>query len=147
MRRVVEPAQRSGRGRGDRGQALGPELMLLVVLALVAWAFLAWLGRLTAASQSIENAAQSAARAASLQDDPSTAQSAAESAVATFDVIEPCRSAPSVVVTWIAGETGAWEGGSVRAVVSCTINNPEPFTSEGRTITAVDVQPVDRFTP
>jgi Flp pilus assembly protein TadG len=121
--------------------------MLLVVLALVAWSFLAWLGRLTTASQSIENAAQSAARAASLQDGPDEAQTAAVAAVATFDVIEPCRSAPDVTLSWTPGDTGQWQGGTVTAVVTCAIANPEPFTTEGRTIAASDVQPIDRFAP
>lgn len=148
MRRPISsPVRRRARCCGDRGHSLGPELMLLVVLALVAWSFLAWLGRLTTASQSIENAAQSAARAASLESGPDAAQAAADAAVASFDVIEPCRSAPDVTLTWTPGETGQWQGGAVTAVVTCTIANPEPFTTEGRTIAASDVQPIDRFAP
>ena len=47
--------------RRDDGQSLGPELMLLLVVALAAWGFLSWLGRLNATAQDLENTAQSAA--------------------------------------------------------------------------------------
>ena len=63
--------------RRDDGQALGPELILLVIMAIVIWGALSWLGRLTQTAQSIENAAQSAARAASQQDGIDDARSAA----------------------------------------------------------------------
>ena len=63
--------------RDDRGQSAGPEMMILLVFALAAWGFLAWLGRLGSTSQDIANTAQAAARAASIAADPTSGRAAA----------------------------------------------------------------------
>ncbi|MEL6893461.1 MAG: hypothetical protein AAFP84_17850 [Actinomycetota bacterium] len=128
----------------DSGQALGPELILLVVMALVVWGALSWLGRLTQTGQSIENAAQSAARIASQQPGPDTASTAATNAIAASN-IDACTTTPTVDLTWRPGPTGTWRGGSVTATVTCTIANTEPFTSNGRTIAGTDTQIIDSF--
>lgn len=130
--------------RRDDGQALGPELILLVIMALVIWGALSWLGRLTQTAQSIENAAQSAARAASQQDNIDDARTAATTTIANSN-IDVCVSTPAVELTWTPGPTGTWRGGSVTAIVECTINNTEPLTSEGSTVRASDTQVIDRF--
>lgn len=128
----------------DSGQTLGPELILLVVMALVVWGALSWLGRLTQTGQSIENAAQSAARIASQQPDPDTARTAATNAIAASN-IDACTTTPTVDLTWTPGPTGTWRGGSVTTTVTCTIANTEPLTSNGRTITGTDTQVIDSF--
>ena len=64
--------------RSDSGQSAGPEMMILLVLALAAWGVLAWLGRLGSTSQDIANTAQSAARAASIASDPAAGRAAAD---------------------------------------------------------------------
>jgi len=130
--------------RRDDGQALGPELLLLVIMALVVWGALSWLGRLTQTSQSIENAAQSAARAASQQADINQARTAATDTIVNSN-IESCVTTPTVELTWVPGPTGTWRGGSVTARVQCTIANTEPFTTDGRTIVGADTQVIDRF--
>lgn len=130
--------------RRDDGQALGPELILLVVMAIVIWGALSWLGRLTQTAQSIENAAQSAARAASQQDGIDDARSAANATIANSN-IDVCVTTPAVELTWTPGPTGTWRGGSVTAVIECTINNTEPLTSNGSTVRASDTQVIDRF--
>ena len=130
--------------RRDDGQALGPELILLVIMAIVVWGALSWLGRLTQTAQSIENAAQSAARVASQQSDIDEARSAAESTIANSN-IDSCVTTPTVELTWTPGPTGIWRGGSVTARVQCTINNTGPLTNAGRRIEAVDTQVIDRF--
>lgn len=130
--------------RRDDGQSLGPELVLLVVMALVVWGALSWLGRLTQTAQSIENAAQSAARVASQQPDAEQARTAAETAIANSN-IDSCTTTPTVEITWAPGPTGTWRGGSVTARVECTINNTEPLTSDGKVISATDTQVIDRF--
>lgn len=130
--------------RRDDGQALGPELILLVIVAIVVWGALSWLGRLTQTAQSIENAAQSAARVASQQSDIDEARSAAQTSIANSN-IDSCVTTPTVELTWTPGPTGTWRGGSVTARVQCTINNTEPFTSDGRRIEAIDTQVIDRF--
>lgn len=130
--------------RDDRGQTVGPELLVLLVLALVVWGGLSWFGRLAQTSQSLENAAQTAARTASQRDDIDTARTAAEAAIAASPVAG-CIDAPTVQLTWEPGPTGTWRGGTVTATVECTIDNTEPFTSDGRTVRAVDTQVIDRF--
>lgn len=143
------PTTRAGRlrrgWRRDDGQALGPELILLVIMAIVVWGALSWLGRLTQTAQSIENAAQSAARVASQQSDITEARAAADAALANSN-IDSCVTTPTVEVTWTPGPTGTWRGGSVTARVECTIDNTEPLTSDGRRIAAIDTQVIDRFT-
>ena len=131
--------------RRDDGQALGPEMLVLLVLALAAWGVLAWLGRLNATGQAIENTAQSAARAASQQANPADAHTAAARAVALSNLVSPCTDTPSTDMTWQPGPTGTWRGGSVTVTLTCTIDNAEPFTGDGRTISASDTQVIDRF--
>ncbi len=138
-------ARRSRRWwRRDEGQAMGPELILLVIMSIIVWGALSWLGRLTQTAQSIENAAQSAARVASQQSDIDEARRAAESTIANSN-IDSCVTTPTVELTWTPGPTGTWRGGSVTARVQCTISNTEPLTSDGRRIEAVDTQVIDRF--
>ena len=130
--------------RRDDGQSLGPELIVLLIMAIVVWGALSWLGRLTQTAQSIENAAQSAARVASQQPDAEQARTAAETAIANSN-IDSCTTTPTVEITWAPGPTGTWRGGSVTARVECTINNTEPLTSDGKVISATDTQVIDRF--
>lgn len=131
--------------RRDDGQALGPEMLTLLVLALAAWSVLAWLGRLNATSQDIENTAQSAARAASQQTNPTDARMAAARAVSLSNLVSPCIDQPSTDMSWQPGPTGTWRGGSVTVTLTCTIENAEPFAGDGRTISASDTQVIDRF--
>ena len=131
--------------RNDSGQAVGPELMLLLVFALAAWGLLAWLGRLNSTAQDIENTAQSAARSASQQTNPTDAMQAATSAATASNLVSPCTNQPSVSMTWQSGPTGTWRGGSVTVTLACQIDNREPFTGAGRTITASDTQVIDRY--
>ena len=131
--------------RRDDGQAIGPEMLVLLVFALAAWGLLAWLGRLNATAQDIENTAQAAARAASQQTNPTDANTAATRAVARSNLISPCTDQPSTDIAWQPGPTGTWRGGSVTVTLTCTIDNTEPITSDGRTISASDTQVIDRF--
>ena len=82
--------------RDDRGQSAGPEMMILLVFALAAWGFLAWLGRLGSTSQDIANTAQAAARAASIAPDPASGRAAAGAAVAASGLPTPCAGTPAV---------------------------------------------------
>lgn len=132
--------------RRDDGQSLGPELMLLLVVALAAWGFLSWLGRLNATAQDLENTAQSAARAASLESNPVDARASARRAVGASNLSTPCSAEPNVAMSWTPGPTGTWRGGAVTVTLTCSVENAEPITSAGRTISATDTQVIDRFT-
>jgi Flp pilus assembly protein TadG len=131
--------------RNDSGQSAGPEMMLVLVFALAAWGLLAWVGRLTSSSEDMANTAQSAARAASIADDPVSGRAAAQAAVAASDLSTPCADSPSVVMAWQAGDDGSWIGGSVTITLSCNLGNDEPFAGAGRTVTARDTQVIDPF--
>jgi Flp pilus assembly protein TadG len=131
--------------RNDSGQAAGPEMMLVLVFALAAWGFLAWLGRLTSSSQDIHNTAQSAARAASIAGDPTSGRAAAQAAVNASNLPRPCAASPSVAMTWRGGDDGAWIGGSVTVTLSCQLGNAEPLSGSGRTVTASDTQVIDPY--
>lgn len=133
------------RWRSESGQSLGPEMMIILVFALAAWGFLAWLGRLNSTSQDITNTAQAAARAASIEADPGAGRSAAIRAVSGSNLPEPCADTPSVSMSWTAGEDGDWLGGAVTVTVSCTIGNKEAFAGAGRRVSATDVQVIDPF--
>ncbi len=133
--------------RNDSGQSAGPEMMIVLIFALVAWGLLAWLGRLTSASQDITNTAQSAARAASIAADPVAGQAAAQAAVDASGLPAPCGDAPLVVMDWQAGDNGTWIGGSVTVTLSCTLHNREAFAGAGRIVIARDTQVVDAFRP
>ncbi|MET0146098.1 MAG: hypothetical protein ABW328_15150 [Ilumatobacteraceae bacterium] len=131
--------------RDDRGQSAGPEMMIVLVLALAAWGVLAWLGRLESTSQDIANTAQSAARAASIAGDPTAGRAAAERAVGDSTLPTPCGGLPAVAMSWRPGENGTWVGGSVTVTLTCTITNREAFAGVGRTVTATDTQVVDPY--
>lgn len=120
-------------------------MMIVLIFALAAWGLLAWLGRLTSASQDITNTAQSAARAASIARDPVAGQAAAQAAVDASGLPSPCADAPAIVMDWQAGDNGTWIGGSVTVTLSCNLHNREPFAGAGRTITARDTQVIDAF--
>jgi hypothetical protein len=118
---------------------------VLLVLALAAWSVIAWLGRLNATGQDLENTAQSAARAASQQAGPADALTAASSAVSLSNLVSPCTDRPAAELTWQPGPTGTWRGGSVTVTLTCNIDNAEPFSGQGRTVSASDTQVIDRF--
>ncbi len=115
VRRLVQWVRR------DDGQSLGPELMLLLVVALAAWGFLSWLGRLNSTAQNLENTAQSAARAASQESNPIDARSAAGRSVGASNLSTPCTAEPALAMSWTPGPTGTWRGGSVTVTLTCSV--------------------------
>jgi Flp pilus assembly protein TadG len=133
--------------RGDDGVATPVEMLGLLVFCLLSVAFLGYLGRLHATGLLVTTAAQSAARAASIEATPTAAQAAATAAVAQ-SLGGRCTSAPVVRMSWSAGPAGAWRGGSVTVEVSCTVPNRSLttlWTPGARTLVMRDTQPVDRY--
>ena len=134
----------------DGGQAATVEVLLLLVVVLAGWFFLAYLGRLNAAAQNLENVAQSAARAASQTGDPTTAQTAATDVLTVSNLDLPCTTRPAPEVTFQSGTGGGWRGGTVTVRLHCQVRNHAlggVWGSGGRTITASDTQIIDRYAP
>jgi Flp pilus assembly protein TadG len=131
--------------RDDRGQSSGPAVLVLLIVALSGWGFLAWLGRLNSSAQDLTNTAQSAARAASQKANPADAEAAANAAVQASGLARPCSATPVAVMTWNPGPQGTWLGGSVKVTLTCQITNREAFAGIGRQISASDTQVVDKF--
>lgn len=134
--------------RSDEGIATPVEMMYLLVFCLVAVLFLGFVGRLHAAGVHITNAAQSAARAASLAANPTVAERVAERAIDTKALRRRCAGGASVRLTWEPSRTGMWQGGSVTAEVSCTVSNHSlsgVWSPGTRVVVMRDTQPIDRY--
>lgn len=133
--------------RADDGVATPVEMIGLLVFCLLSVAFLGYLGRLHATGLMVTTAAQSAARAASIEATPVAAQAAAV-AVVGRSLGDRCSTAPAVRMSWAAGPAGAWRGGSVTVEVTCTVPNRSltPLWTPGsRTLMMSDTQPIDRY--
>jgi Flp pilus assembly protein TadG len=138
---------RHGWGQDD-GIATPVEMMYLLVFCLVAVLFIGYVGRLHAAGVEVTNAAQSAARAASLAPDPVSAERAAVAAAQTTQLGRRCRDGAQVTVHTTRSSTGTWQGGSVVVTVTCTIRTQElvgVWVPGWRTVVVTDQQPVDRY--
>ena len=132
----------------DAGVATPVEMMYLLVFCLVAVVFLGFVGRLHAAGVQVANAAQGAARSASLAPDPTTAQVAALEAVDGYGLQSRCTGGPTVVMSWNPSPAGSWQGGSVTVKVSCTVRNQSltgVWSPGSRTVAMTDTQPIDRY--
>ena len=136
--------------RADDGVATPVELMYVLVCCLVALAFLGFVGRLHAAGVEVANAAQSAARAASMEGTSRRAAKAAEDAVRKSVLSHRCGGGLATHLTWVPSSSGTWHGGSVTVEVTCTVTNESlagVWAPGSRTIVMSDVQPVDRYQP
>ena len=134
--------------RQDDGIATPVEMMYLLVFCLVALLFIGYVGRLHAAGVEVTNAAQSAARAASLAPDPVSAERAAVAAANTAQLQRRCRDGVQVAVHTARSAAGTWQGGSVAVTVTCTIRTQEligVWAPGWRTVAMSDQQPVDRY--
>ena len=143
---------RTTRGRTglgvDAGVATPVEMMYLLVFCLVAVVFLGFVGRLHAAGVQVANAAQGAARSASMAPDPTTALVAALEAVDGYGLQSRCTGGPTVVMSWNPSLAGSWQGGSVTVQVSCTVRNQSltgVWSPGSRTVAMTDTQPIDRY--
>ncbi len=132
----------------DSGIATPVEMMYLVVFCFVVVVFLGFVGRLHAAGVQVANAAQSAARSASMAPDPTAAQVAALDAVVVYGLQMRCSGGPTVVMSWEPSPAGSWQGGSVTVHVSCTVRNQSltgVWSPGSRTVEMTDTQPIDRY--
>lgn len=132
----------------DSGFATPVEMMYLLVFCLVVVVFLGFVGRLHAAGVQVANAAQGAARSASMAPNPAAAQVAAVEAVDVSGLQSRCAGGPRVVMSWNPSPTGLWQGGSVTVTVSCTVRNQSltgVWSPGSRTVEMTDTQPIDRY--
>lgn len=140
---------RSMTRRGDdSGVATPVEMMYLLVFCLIVVVFLGFVGRLHAAGLQVANAAQSAARSASMAPNAAAAREAALEAVDVYGLQSRCIGGPTVVMSWNPSPTGSWQGGSVTVSVSCTVRNQSltgVWSPGSRTVEMTDTQPVDRY--
>lgn len=140
----MPPAEKAA----DQGVATPIEMMYLVVFCMVAVIFLGFVGRLHAAGVQLTNAAQDAARSASMAPDPAAAEVAALQAVSTNGLKARCSGGPTVRMTWTPSLSGVWQGGSVTVAVTCVVRNQSltgVWSPGSRTVTTTDTQPVDRY--
>lgn len=132
----------------EEGTATPVEMMYLLVFCIVAVVFLGFLGRLHAAGVQVTNAAQTAARAASLAPDPTSATRAAQASVAASPLVRRCQGGARTSMSWAPSPIGTWQGGSVTVRVSCVVRNQSltgVWVPGVRTVSMSDVQPVDRY--
>ena len=142
---MARPMSRHG---VDSGVATPVEMMYLLVFCLVIVVFLGFVGRLHAAGVQVANAAQSAARSASMAPGPTAAQEAALEAVNVYGLQSRCTGGPTVVMSWDPSRSGSWQGGSVTVSVSCTVRNESltgVWSPGSRTVAMTDTQPIDRY--
>ncbi|MEI7546454.1 MAG: hypothetical protein WCK21_00135 [Actinomycetota bacterium] len=134
--------------RDDEGFATPVEMMYLLVFCIVAVLFLGFLGRLHAAGVEVTNAAQSAARAASLAPNPTAARQSATQAAGASLLNRRCQGGARVSTVVRRAPDGTWQGGSVTVTVVCTVTLRSlagVWAPGRRTVTMSDTQPVDRY--
>jgi Flp pilus assembly protein TadG len=132
----------------DDGVVTPVETMYLLVFCIAAVVFLGFLGRLHATGVQVTNAAQAAARAASQAPTPTAAKAVASASVHSSALRSRCTGGVRVSTTWRPSSIGAWQGGSVTVVVSCTVRNAAlagVWSPGSRIVSVRDTQPVDRY--
>jgi Flp pilus assembly protein TadG len=138
----------STRGHGDDGFVGAVEVVYLGIAALLMVVFIGFVGRLAASGVQVTNAAQDAARAASIAGNPDEASLQAAAAVNRSGLPQRCSGGPTVSFDWTPSDLGTWQGAVVTVAVTCTIANQSLtgiWTPGVRTVTVTDQQVVERF--
>ena len=133
---------------GDGGFVGAVEVVYLGIAALLMVVFVGFVGRLAASGVQVTNAAQDAARAASIAGTPDEAAAAATAAVGRSGLPQRCTAEPAVSFDWAPSDLGTWQGAVVTVSVSCTVANQSLtgiWTPGVRTVTVTDRQVVERF--
>lgn len=139
---------RRTRFAADDGVATPVEMMYLLVFCVMSVVFLGFVGRLHATAVQVTNAAQSAARAASLAPTPTAAEQAARDTVARSPLSGRCAGGGRVTMRWTRSAIGSWQGGTVTVAVACTVRNQSltgVWSPGTRVVTMSDTQSVDRY--
>lgn len=137
-----------GRTHADRGSYALETAVLAPVLIAILLLMVAF-GRVTDAEGSVDAAAHAAARAASLERDATTAQSAAQEAVTrSLDGDGVTCQASSVAVDTSGFATDVGEAATVTATIECTANLSDiglPGLPGAKTITSSWTSPIDTY--
>jgi len=131
------------RWRDDRGDGDVVALIFVVPLAFAAVLLFVHVGRQGRSLESVAHASAVAARAASMERDPASAQAAALAAASGSLAAEgaECAGGPSVGV-----DVSAWEpGGVVVVTVTCTAAGVGALDTGARTFTSTSRATIDRF--
>lgn len=130
--------------RSERGGAsLSVEVLMWAPIALVIIGFVVGIGRMSMAQDAVSGAAGAAARAASLERDGQSAQSAAQQAASANLSSGGLTCAPSVSVDTSVFARPAGQAGTVHATVTCVTSLGLGFGS--RTVHATGSAPVDTY--
>ncbi|MFC4469216.1 TadE/TadG family type IV pilus assembly protein [Streptomyces xiangluensis] len=134
--------------RQDRGNASLETAVLAPVLIAVLGLMVAF-GRITDAEGAVDAAAHAAARAASLERDAGTAQSAAQDAVTrSLDGDGVTCQTSNVALDTSGYATGVGEAATVTAAISCTATLSDigvPGLPGAKTLTAEWTSPIDTY--
>jgi Flp pilus assembly protein TadG len=132
----------------DGGFVGAVEVVYFGIFVLLAVVFLGYLGRLATAGIQVTNAAQDAARAASLSDTPGQGEAAANAAVQRSGLPARCLGGADVAFSFIGSELGSWQGGVVTVTVTCVVSNQSltgVWSPGTKTVSVSDRQVVERF--
>ncbi|MFZ4810613.1 MAG: hypothetical protein ACOYL9_04640 [Ilumatobacteraceae bacterium] len=132
----------------DLGVVTSIEMMFVLMFALASVALLGFVGRLHAGGLEVGNAAQAAARSASMTSSSAAARRAAQDSVDASPLVGRCADAPSTELTWSPSATGTWQGGAVTVTVRCRISDSTIagiWLPGSRTLVMTDTQPIDRY--
>ncbi|WP_329359203.1 TadE/TadG family type IV pilus assembly protein [Streptomyces sp. NBC_01483] len=134
--------------RQDRGSYALETAVLAPVLIIILGLMIAF-GRVTDAKGAVDAAAHAAARAASLERDAGTAQTAAQDAVTrSLDGDGVTCQTSSVAIDTSGYATDVGEAATVTATISCTANLSDigvPGLPGAKTITASWTSPIDTY--
>lgn len=110
--------------RGDSGQEMAVEIMILLPVVVGLVLATAWAGRYTTSRSRLADVAGAAARAASLEDDATAGERAARRIIDGSILPTSCDDVSTSyrVVAPEAGR-GVWRGGAVSVTVACTVRN------------------------
>ncbi len=115
---------RARRLRGDAGQEMAVEIMILLPVVLGLVLATAWAGRYTTSRSRLADVAGAAARAASLEGDAAAGRSAATRLVDGSILPTSCDAVTTTYrVRAPEAGRGAWRGGAVTVTVACTVRN------------------------
>ncbi|NUU15820.1 pilus assembly protein TadE [Cellulomonas humilata] len=133
--------------RADERGSITVELAILTPVLILLLGALVLAGRIQTSASSVEQAARSAARDASLARTPDAARAAAVAAAARELATTAC-AATTVDVDTSGFSTRIGQDGIVTATVSCTVSIADlavPGLPGARTITAQATSPLDRY--